>query len=46
MGDPVVTKVTGHLPTERTFTDRLVVRFPRIARIGLALGMRFTTPRS
>ena len=46
MADPVVTHVKGPLPTGRTFTDRLVVRFPRIARTALALGMRFTTPRS
>jgi hypothetical protein len=46
MGKPVVTHVTGPVPTGRTFADRLVVRFPRFARIGLALGMRFTTPRS
>ena len=46
MGKPVVTHVTGQLPAERTFTDRVVVRFPRIARAALALGMRFTTPRS
>ncbi len=46
MGKPVVTHVTGPVPTERTFADRLAVRFPRIARFGLALGIRFTTPRS
>ena len=46
MGKPVVTQVAGPAPTGRTFTDRIVVRFPRIARSALALGIRFTTPRS
>jgi ketosteroid isomerase-like protein len=46
MAKPVVTEVREPLPTERTFADRFVVRFPRIARTALALGMRFTTPRS
>ena len=43
---PVVTQVKGPLPAERTVADRLAVRFPRIARVGLALGMRFAGPRS
>jgi len=46
MGTPVVTEVRGPLPAGRTFTDRVIVRYPRIARTALALGMRFTTPRS
>jgi ketosteroid isomerase-like protein len=48
MKDPVVTRVEfdGPVPTERTLTDRLVVRFPRVARVGLALGIRLSTPRS
>jgi ketosteroid isomerase-like protein len=45
---PVVTRVVfdGPVPTERTFADRLTVRFPRTARVTLALGIWLSTPRS
>jgi ketosteroid isomerase-like protein len=45
---PVVTRVEfdGPVPTRRNFTDRLTVRFPRTARRLLALGIRFSSPRS
>jgi uncharacterized protein len=48
MQDPVVTRVEfrGPVPTERTRTDRVTVRFPRIARWALAVGMRLSSPRS
>jgi ketosteroid isomerase-like protein len=48
METPVVTRVVfdGPVPTRRTFTDRLTVRFPRTARVLLALGIRFSSPRS
>jgi uncharacterized protein len=48
MEAPVVTRVVfdGPTPTRRTLTDRLTVRFPRLARTLLALGIRLTTPRS
>jgi ketosteroid isomerase-like protein len=48
MKDPVVTRVEfdGPVPTERTFADRLTVRFPRTARFVLALGIRLSSPRS
>jgi len=45
---PVVTRVVfdGPVPTRRTVTDRAVVRFPRLARKLLAIGIRLSTPRS
>jgi ketosteroid isomerase-like protein len=45
---PVATRVEfdGPVPKERSLTDRLVVRFPRTARMGLAFGMRLSGPRS
>ncbi len=48
MDSPVVTRVVfdGPVPTERTFTDRLTVRFPRTARMFLALGIRVCGPGS
>jgi ketosteroid isomerase-like protein len=48
METPVVTRVVfgGPVPTQRTFVDRITVRFPRTARMALALGVRFTSPRS
>jgi ketosteroid isomerase-like protein len=48
MEPPVVTRVVfdGPTPTRRSVTDRLTVRFPRLARTLLALGIRLTTPRS
>jgi ketosteroid isomerase-like protein len=48
METPVVTRVEfdGPVPTRRTFADRLTVRFPRTARMLLALGMRLSRPRS
>jgi ketosteroid isomerase-like protein len=48
MEPPVVTRVVfnGPTPTRRTLTDRLTVRFPRLARILLAIGIRLTTPRT
>jgi uncharacterized protein len=48
MENPVVTRVQfkGPVPTERNFTDRMTVRFPRFARMALALGMRFCSPRT
>ncbi len=45
MEKPVLTKV-GPGPTDRTFTDKLTVRFPRFARWALAMGMRALSPRS
>jgi ketosteroid isomerase-like protein len=36
----------GSVPAGRTRTDRLTVRFPRTARLLLALGMRFAGPSS
>jgi uncharacterized protein len=48
MEKPVVTRVQfrGPVPKERDFTDRWLVRFPRLARFGLASGMRALGPRS
>jgi ketosteroid isomerase-like protein len=48
MAEPVVTRVAlaGPAPTQRSLTDRLTVRFPRTARLMLALGIRLTTPSS
>jgi ketosteroid isomerase-like protein len=48
MEPPVVTRVAfdGPVPTGRTFTDRLTVRFPRTARVLLAVGIRLSRPRS
>jgi ketosteroid isomerase-like protein len=48
METPVVTRVEfdGPVPTERSFIDRVVARFPRTARMGLALGVRVLRPRS
>lgn len=48
MEPPVVTRVAtdGPLPTGRTVTDRLTVRFPRLARTALAIGIRLSSPRS
>jgi ketosteroid isomerase-like protein len=48
MEKPVVTRVEfrGPVPAERSRIDRLVVRFPRLARFGLATGMRALGPRS
>ncbi len=48
METPVVTHVAfdGPAPTRRNFTDRLTVRFPRMARMFLAIGVRFFSPRS
>jgi ketosteroid isomerase-like protein len=48
MDNPVVTRVEfdGPVPTRRTFADRLTVRFPRTARMFLALGIRLSSPRS
>jgi ketosteroid isomerase-like protein len=48
MGTPVATRVAfdGPTPTERTATDRLTVRFPRTARVILAVGIRLISPRS
>jgi ketosteroid isomerase-like protein len=48
METPVVTRVVfdGPTPTRRTFTDRATVRFPRAARVLLALGIRLSSPRS
>jgi ketosteroid isomerase-like protein len=46
--NPVLTRVSfrGAVPAERDLADRLAVRFPRIARFGLASGMRMLGPRS
>jgi ketosteroid isomerase-like protein len=48
MKDPVLTRVEfrGPVPTDRTFADRVVVRFPRFARFVLAVGMRLSGPRN
>lgn len=48
MEPPVVTRVgiDGPAPARRTVTDRLTVRFPRLARTLLAIGIRFCSPRS
>jgi ketosteroid isomerase-like protein len=46
MEDPVVTRVAGPVPRRRTFADRLAVRFPRMARWALAVGMGLLSPRS
>jgi ketosteroid isomerase-like protein len=48
MEPPVVTRVGSDepLPTRRTITDQLTVRFPRTARMMLAIGIRFNGPRS
>jgi ketosteroid isomerase-like protein len=48
MENPVVTRVEfdGPVPTQRTFADQLTVRFPRTARMVLALGIRLSSPRS
>ncbi len=48
MDTPVVTHVAfdGAAPTGRNFTDRLTVRFPRMARMFLAIGVRFFSPSS
>jgi ketosteroid isomerase-like protein len=48
MEPPVVTRVVfdGPAPAERGLADRLAVRFPRLARLFLSVGIRFTTPRS
>jgi ketosteroid isomerase-like protein len=46
MTPPVVTRVGGPAPAQRTLTDRLAVRFPRLARVLLALGMRLCGPSS
>jgi ketosteroid isomerase-like protein len=45
---PVVTRVgfDGPVPTRRTAIDRLTVRFPRLARTLLAIGIRLSSPRS
>ena len=44
----MVTRVVfdGPAPAERSLADRLTVRFPRLARLFLSVGIRFTTPRS
>jgi ketosteroid isomerase-like protein len=48
METPVVTRVLfdGPAPAGRGLADRLAVRFPRLARLFLSVGIRFTTPRS
>ena len=48
MEPPVVTRVgsDGPAPPGRTVTDRFTVRFPRMARALLAIGIRLSTPRS
>ena len=48
MEPPVVTRVVfdGPVPTRRTVTDKLAVRFPRMARLLLAIGIRVAGPRS
>ena len=46
MEPPVVTRVAGPVPSGRTVTDRLTVRFPRLARLVFATGIRFTKPSS
>jgi ketosteroid isomerase-like protein len=48
MEPPVVTRVAidGPVPAGRTLTDRLTVRFPRLARTFLAIGIRLSSPRS
>jgi ketosteroid isomerase-like protein len=48
MEPPVVTRVgfDGPVPARRTVIDRLTVRFPRLARMLLATGIRLSTPRS
>ena len=48
MESPVVTRVPSDdpLPTRRTVTDRLTVRFPKMARGLLAIGIRLAGPRS
>jgi ketosteroid isomerase-like protein len=45
---PVATRVEfdGPVPAERDLVDRLVARFPRTARMGLAFGVRVLRPRS
>jgi SnoaL-like domain len=45
---PVVTRVgfDGPVPTRRTPIDQLTVRFPRLARALLAIGIRLTSPHS
>ena len=44
----MVTRVgfRGPVPTGRTLADRMTIRFPRTARLALALGMRLSGPRS
>jgi ketosteroid isomerase-like protein len=46
MESPVVTRVVGPVPARRTVADRLTVRFPRLARTALAIGIRLSGPRS
>ena len=48
MREPVVTRVEfrGPVPAERDLIDRVVARFPRMARAALAIGMRFSSPKS
>jgi hypothetical protein len=48
MQPPVVTRVEfdGPVPTRRTLTDRVTVRFPKLARTALAIGIRLASPRS
>ena len=45
---PVVTRVElgGQVQTGRTFADQITARFPRTARLLLALGIRLSSPRS
>lgn len=48
MEPPIVTRVPtdGPAPSGRTVTDRLTVRFPRLAQVMLAIGIRLSSPRS
>jgi ketosteroid isomerase-like protein len=46
MEPPIVTRVGGPVPTGRTVIDTLTVRFPGLARLFLAMGIRLTRPRS
>jgi ketosteroid isomerase-like protein len=46
MEPPVVTRVPGPVPTGRTVVDKLTVRFPGVARLLFAIGIRLNGPRS
>jgi ketosteroid isomerase-like protein len=46
MEPPVVTRVPGPVPTGRTVVDKLTVRFPGVARLLFAIGIRLNSPRS